>query len=247
MIELDVRKISLKYGAVPALTDVSITLEMGNIVVLLGPNGAGKSTFIKSVMGLVPISEGEIFHRGERIDKLPVHQIARLGIGLVPEGRRLFSNMSVIENLYVGGFLRTKKEIEIKLIETVQIYFPRLIERKRQIAGTLSGGEQQMLAIARALMSGAELILFDEPSLGLSPLMVKEVAGVICKLNQEKKVSIVMVEQNAHLGLQIANYVYLLDGGRVKMEGTSIELSESEEIIRAYIGTGRVAKSTGTI
>jgi branched-chain amino acid transport system ATP-binding protein len=238
MIELEVKKISLRYGAVPALTDVSITLEPGKIVVLLGPNGAGKSTFIKSIMGLAPINKGEIWHRNERIDRLPVHQIARLGIGLVPEGRRIFSNMSVIENLYVGGFLRTKKEIETELIETVQIYFPRLIERKRQIAGTLSGGEQQMLAIARALMSGAELLLFDEPSLGLSPLMVKEVAEVIRKLNKEKQVSIIMVEQNAHLGLQLADYVYLLDGGRVKMKGTSKDLSKSEEIIRAYIGTG---------
>jgi branched-chain amino acid transport system ATP-binding protein len=238
VIELEVKKISLRYGAVPALTDVSITLEPGKIIVLLGPNGAGKSTFIKSIMGLAPINNGEIWHRNERIDQLSVHQIARLGIGLVPEGRRVFSNMSVIENLYVGGFLRTKKEIETELIETVQIYFPRLIERKRQIAGTLSGGEQQMLAIARALMSGAELLLFDEPSLGLSPLMVKEVTEVIRKLNQEKKVSIIMVEQNAHLGLQLADYVYLLDGGRVKMEGTSTDLSKSEEIIHAYIGTG---------
>lgn len=229
------------------MTDVSITLEPGKIIVLLGPNGAGKSTFIKSIMGLAPINNGEIWHRNERIDQLSVHQIARLGIGLVPEGRRVFSNMSVIENLYVGGFLRTKKEIETELIETVQIYFPRLIERKRQIAGTLSGGEQQMLAIARALMSGAELLLFDEPSLGLSPLMVKEVAEVIRKLNQEKKVSIIMVEQNAHLGLQLADYVYLLDGGRVKMEGTSTDLSKSEEIIRAYIGTGGGTETTPTV
>lgn len=247
MIEVEVKKISLRYGAVPALTDVSITLEQGKIVVLLGPNGAGKSTFIKSIMGLAPINNGEIWHRNERIDRLPVHQIARLGIGLVPEGRRVFSNMSVIENLYVGGFLRTKKEIEAELIETVQIYFPRLIERKRQIAGTLSGGEQQMLAIARALMSGAELLLFDEPSLGLSPLMVKEVAEVIRKLNKEKQVSIIMVEQNAHLGLQLADYVYLLDGGRVKMKGTSKDLSKSEEIIRAYIGTGGGTETTRTV
>lgn len=238
MKELEVNNVSIRYATVPVLTEVSINLEAGKIVVILGPNGAGKSTFIKGIMGLKEISNGEIWHHGERIDRLSVHQIARRGISLVPEGRRLFSGMSVIENLYLGGYRRPKKEIEAELLRTVQIYFPRLIERKRQIASTLSGGEQQMLAIARALMSGAQLILFDEPSLGLSPLMVKEVGEVIRKLNQEKKVSIIMVEQNAHLGLQLANYVFLLDGGRVKLEGTSEELSKSEEIIRAYIGTG---------
>lgn len=244
MTIVEVKNVSVNYGAIPALTGVSMVLERGNIVVFLGPNGAGKSTFIKSIMGLKLINGGEIWHRGERIDRLSVHQIARRGISLVPEGRRLFSRMSVIENLYLGGYRREKKEIEAELLTTVQTYFPRLIERKNQIAGTLSGGEQQMLAIARALMSQAELILFDEPSLGLSPLMVKEVGEVIRKVNQEKKVSIIMVEQNAHLGLQLANYVYLLDSGRVKLEGTSAELSKTEEVIQAYIGTGGAEKST---
>lgn len=244
MTIVEVKNVSVNYGAIPALTGVSMVLERGNIVVFLGPNGAGKSTFIKSIMGLKLINGGEIWHRGERIDRLSVHQIARRGISLVPEGRRLFSRMSVIENLYLGGYRREKKEIEAELLTTVQTYFPRLIERKNQIAGTLSGGEQQMLAIARALMSRAELILFDEPSLGLSPLMVKEVGEVIRKVNQEKKVSIIMVEQNAHLGLQLANYVYLLDSGRVKLEGTSAELSKTEEVIQAYIGTGGAEKST---
>ncbi len=238
MKELEVNKINVRYAAVPALIDVSLYLESGKIVVILGPNGAGKSTFIKSVMGLKPIDEGEIRHHGQRIESLSVHEIARRGISLVPEGRRVFSGMSVMENLYLGGYRRPKKELEAEIAGTVQTYFPRLIERKKQLAGTLSGGEQQMLAVARALMSGANLILFDEPSLGLSPLMVKEVAEVVRKLNQEKRLSVIMVEQNAHLGLQIASYIYLLDGGRVRLEGTSQELSTSEEIIRAYIGTG---------
>jgi branched-chain amino acid transport system ATP-binding protein len=241
MRELEVNSISVRYAAVPALVDVSIHLDAGKIVVILGPNGAGKSTFIKSVMGLKPVNEGEIWHHGERIERLSVHQIARRGISLVPEGRRVFSGMSVIENLYLGGYQRPKAEVEAEIMGTVQTYFPRLIERRKQLAGTLSGGEQQMLAVARALMSGAKLILFDEPSLGLSPLMVREVAEVVRKLNQEKNLSVIMVEQNAHLGLQIANYVYLLDGGRVKLEGTSDELSKSEEIIRSYIGTGGTA------
>jgi branched-chain amino acid transport system ATP-binding protein len=244
VIILELKHVSLRYGAIPALTDVSITLEAGNIAVLLGPNGAGKSTFIKSIMGLAPISQGEIWYLEERLNGLPVHQIARRGIALVPEGRRVFSNMSVIENLYVGGYQQVRKEIESKLRETVQVYFPRLIERKRQIAGTLSGGEQQMLAIARALMSGPKLILLDEPSLGLSPLMVGEVGRVILRLNEEKKVSIIMVEQNARLGLRLAKYVYLLEGGRIRLEGTSAELSKSEEIIRAYIGTVRAGNSS---
>ncbi len=235
---------NVNYGPVPGLIDVSVALEAGKIVVLLGPNGAGKSTFIKSVIGLKAISQGEIRHRGERIDRLQVHQIASRGISLVPEGRRLFSNMTVIENLYLGGYRRTKKEVDLEIGQTVEVYFPRLTERKYQIAGTLSGGEQQMVAIARAILSGAELILFDEPSLGLSPLMVMEVAEVTLKLNQEKGVSIIMVEQNAHLGLQLASYVYLLDEGRVKLEGTGSELTKSEEIIRAYIGTGETVRSS---
>ena len=243
---IEVKNISVSYGAIPALADISMILEKGKIVVLLGPNGAGKSTFIKSVIGLKAIHKGEIIHLGQRIDKLPVHEIASRGISLVPEGRRLFANMSVIENLYLGGYRRSKGEIDEEIGKTVQTYFPRLIERRSQLAGTLSGGEQQMVAIARALMSGAELILFDEPSLGLSPLMVKEVAEVVLKVNQEKGVSIIMVEQNAHLGLQLADYVYLLDGGRVKMEGTQPELSKSEEIIRAYIGTAGTAKPKQT-
>jgi branched-chain amino acid transport system ATP-binding protein len=242
MKELEVNSICVRYAAVPALTDVSISLEAGKVIVILGPNGAGKSTFIKSIIGLKPINEGKILHHGEHIERLSVHQIARRGISLVPEGRRVFSGMSVIENLYLGGFGRPKREVEADLSKTVQIYFPRLIERKKQIAGTLSGGEQQMLAIARALMSRAKLILFDEPSLGLSPLMIREVGEIIHKLNEEEKLSIIMVEQNAHLGLQLADFVYLLDGGRVKLQGTKEELSKSEEIIRTYIGTGRGAR-----
>jgi len=243
MIILEVKNISVRFGAIPALTNVSITLEGGKLVVLLGPNGAGKSTFMKSIMGLVPTSEGTIWYRGKRLDNLPVHQIARRGVSLVPEGRRLFSNMSVIENLYVGGYQRVRKEIEEEIVGTVEVYFPRLIERKNQMAGTLSGGEQQMLAIARALMSGAELILLDEPSLGLSPLMVRELGKVILRLNEEKKVSIIMVEQNARLGIRLASYVYLLEGGRIRLEGTSAELSKSEAVIRAYIGTDTVRAS----
>lgn len=241
---IEVKTISVSYGAIPALVDISMVLEKGKIVVLLGPNGAGKSTFIKSVIGLKPINKGEIIHLGQRIDKLPVHQIAARGISLVPEGRRLFANMSVTENLYLGGYRRSKGEVDAEIQQTVRTYFPILIERRNQLAGTLSGGEQQMVAIARALMSGSELILFDEPSLGLSPFMVKEVAEVVLKVNQEKNVSIIMVEQNAHLGLQLADYVYLLDGGRVKMEGPKAELSKSEEIIRAYIGTAGTGQSS---
>lgn len=236
MTLFEVRQISVKYGSVPALNSVSITCDFGRIVVILGPNGAGKSTLLKAIMGLVPVSEGEIWHKDQRIDGLAVYQIARCGISLVPEGRRPFSNMSVMENLFVGGFQRSQEKIESELVETVQVYFPRLMERKRQLAGTLSGGEQQMLVIARALMSGAELILLDEPSLGLSPIMIQEIIEVILRLNKDKKVSIIMVEQNAHLGLQLANFAYVLEGGRIVLEGVSSELLKSEKIIQAYIG-----------
>jgi len=234
---LEARGICVKYGAVPAVKDVSISIGEGQVVVILGPNGSGKSTFIKSVMGLVPIEEGEISYRGARIDGLSVYKIARCGIALVPEGRGVFADMSVIENLYLGGYRRNKKEIEADILEMVKLYFPRLMERKKQMAGTLSGGEQQMLAIARALMSGARLILLDEPSLGLSPLMVKEVTGVIRRLNKERGVTMLMVEQNAGLGLNLADYVYLLEGGCVRLKGTSQELLSSDDIVRAYIGT----------
>jgi branched-chain amino acid transport system ATP-binding protein len=244
MIELEVKGINVLYGVVRALIDFSLAVETGKIVVLLGPNGAGKSTFIRSVVGLVRVVKGEVLHRGVRIDILPVHEIARSGIALVPEGRRVFRNMSVVENLYVGGYQRTNREVQTRIDEIVAVFFPRLIERRRQIAGTMSGGEQQMLAIARALMSGPKLVLLDEPSLGLSPRMVKEVAAVVLRLNREKNVSMILVEQNTTLGFQLANYIYLVEGGRVRLEGTPGELSTSEEIVRAYIGTSSIATDT---
>jgi branched-chain amino acid transport system ATP-binding protein len=237
---LEINNVSVSYGAAPALLDISIALEDGGITVLLGPNGAGKSTLIKSIMGLIHINKGEIYYQGKRIDGLTVNQIARRGVAIVPEGREVFADMSVIENLYLGGYRRTKKQIEAELANTIDIYFPRLRERRHQMAGTLSGGEQQMLAIARAVMSGAEMMLLDEPSLGLSPVMVTEVRDIILKINKEKKVSIMMVEQNARLGIKLASYVYLLEGGRIRLEGTCEEISKSEQIIKAYIGTSRV-------
>jgi branched-chain amino acid transport system ATP-binding protein len=233
---LDARGVRVAYGAVVALRDVTVTVEQGQIVVLIGPNGAGKSTLIRSILALVPAIGGEVWFRGKCLNGLGVHQRARRGISLVPEGRRVFPNLSVLENLYVGGDRRSRREVEKELEESVRVYFPRLLERRRQLAGTLSGGEQQMLAIARAIMSGAGLMLMDEPSLGLSPLMVSEVKEVAVKLNREKGLSILMVEQNARLGLEMADYIYLLDGGEVRLEGPSAVVSKSEEVIRSYIG-----------
>jgi branched-chain amino acid transport system ATP-binding protein len=232
---LRVKDITVHYWKVAAVRNVSIEIEEGKIITLVGANGAGKSTILKTISGLKNPTSGEIYFSDKRIDKLPTQEIVKLGISNVPEGRRLFPYMTVIENLMMGAYLRKdKKEID-KNRSWVLHYFPVLAERERQLAGSLSGGEQQMLAIGRALMSNPKLLLLDEPSMGLSPLMSKTIAKIISTINQEG-VSILLVEQNAKLALGLAYKGYVLETGAVVLEGETKELLQNEAVKSAYLG-----------
>ena len=232
---LRVKDITVHYWKVAAVRNVSIEIEEGRIITLVGANGAGKSTILKTISGLKNPTSGEIYFSDKRIDTLPTQAIVKLGISNVPEGRRLFPYMTVIENLMMGAYLRKdKKEID-KNRSWVLHYFPVLAERERQLAGSLSGGEQQMLAIGRALMSNPKLLLLDEPSMGLSPLMSKTIAKIISTINQEG-VSILLVEQNAKLALGLAYKGYVLETGAVVLEGETKELLQNEAVKSAYLG-----------
>jgi len=232
---LSARGINVYYGKVAAVRNVSFDIERGKIVTLIGANGAGKSTILKTISGLAKSASGEIVFEEKRIDRLLTQDIVRLGIGHVPEGRRLFPRMTVIENLNMGAYLRKgAKEIE-KDLETVFQYFPVLNSRSSQRAGSLSGGEQQMLAIGRALMSSPKLLLLDEPSIGLSPLMSQTIARIILTINGEG-VSILLVEQNAKLALKIAHKGYVLETGTIVLEGDAKDLLQDEAVKSAYLG-----------
>lgn len=227
--------INVYYGKVAAIRDVSFDIEREKIVTLIGANGAGKSTILKTISGLERSISGEIVFEGARIERLLPQDIVRLGIGHVPEGRRLFPGMTVMENLGMGAYLRKRgKEVEGDL-ERVFHYFPVLKTRRRQRAGSLSGGEQQMLAIGRALMSSPKLLLLDEPSIGLSPLMSQTIATIIRTINGEG-VSILLVEQNAKLALKIADNGYVLETGRMVLQGKAQELLQDEAVKSAYLG-----------
>lgn len=234
---LEIKDLTVHYDKVEALTSISLTAEEGIIVTLIGANGAGKTTTLRTISGLKSPTSGEIWFAGRRIDKRPPDHIVKLGIAQVPEGRRIFPKMTVRENLLMGAYLwGDKKEIRQDLDE-IFTHFPVLKERLKQRGGSLSGGEQQMLAIARALMSKPKLILLDEPTLGLSPLMVQEVVGIvetICK----KGLSAILVEQNARVALQLAHKGYVMETGRIVMGGSSSELiAKSDFVKRAYLGT----------
>lgn len=233
---LNVRGITINYGKVAAVRNVSFDIEEGTIVTLIGANGAGKSTILKTISGLKHPSAGEIFFKGKKIDHLPPHDVVKAGISHVPEGRRLFPAMSVKENLLMGAYLRKEKKEIDKEFEKVFYYFPKLEERQKQRAGSLSGGEQQMLAMGRALMSRPKLLLLDEPSIGLSPLMSQMIGKIVHTINQEEGVSILLVEQNAKLALGLANKGYVLETGMIVLDGDARELLNNDIVKTAYLG-----------
>jgi branched-chain amino acid transport system ATP-binding protein len=233
---LEVKDITVHYFKVPAIRNISMTVDDGEIVALIGSNGAGKTTTLRAISGLKHPTTGEIHFKGQRIDDLPPHKINALGIAMVPEGRRVFPQMTVLENLLVGAFLRKEKDdIEKDLNELVFRHFPRLKERTTQAAGTLSGGEQQMLAMGRALMSAPKLLLLDEPSLGLSPIMCGEIGKIIMNIHTEGR-TVILVEQNARLALGLAQHAYVIETGDIALSGPAKELRENDNVKRAYLG-----------
>lgn len=232
---LKVENINVYYGAIHALKDVSMEVNAGEIVTLIGANGAGKSTLLKTLSGLLRPRTGNIEYEGKSIVKRKVQAIVKEGISHVPEGRRVFPTMSVTENLELGAFLRKDKKAIQKDMEHVFELFPRLYERRKQSAGTLSGGEQQMLAIGRGLMAKPKLLLLDEPSMGLAPLLVKQIFQIIEMINKEGT-TILLVEQNANMALSIADRAYVIETGKVVLSGDAKELQESELVREAYLG-----------
>lgn len=230
---LEIKNLTVTYGGIQAVNNISIAVEEGKIVTLIGANGAGKSTILRTVAGIVPAKNAEITFCGENIYGLAPDKIVKRGITLVPEGRRVFPNLTVLENLKIGAYLR--KDNLKSDIEYVYSLFPRLKERHWQLAGTLSGGEQQMLAVGRALMSRPKLIMMDEPSLGLAPLVVKDIFNIIKTIN-EQGITVLLIEQNANMALQTADYAYVLQTGDIILEGTGAELLENEIVREAYLG-----------
>ena len=232
---LEVKDLRVHYGTVEAVKGLSFQVSTGAIVSLIGANGAGKTTSLRALTGLVKPSGGEVRFENALLNGLAPHDIVRLGIALVPEGRRLFPKMTVLENLRMGAYLQTRKADVASTLEMIYQHFPILRERGRQRAGSLSGGEQQMLAIARALMSRPRLLLLDEPSMGLSPIMTAEIGTIIRQINAQD-VSIILVEQNALLALTLARYGYVLETGLVVMQGNARELLQDEGVKKAYLG-----------
>ena len=232
---LELVDVKVNYGQTQALKAVNLSLREGAIVALIGPNAAGKTTTLKAIIGLTPIEAGEIRFSGRRIDRLDTSEIIRQGIALSPEGRRLFPDLTVLENLRLGAYLRTNKAEIREDIESVYRYFPVLSERTKQIAGSLSGGEQQMLAIGRALMAKPKCLLLDEPSLGVAPLVVKGIGEIIKRINADG-VSIVLVEQNARMALRLVEYAYVLESGQIVLEGPAGDLLHNDYVRRAYLG-----------
>jgi len=232
---LTVEHISVFYGAVQALRDVSFNVSKGEIVTLIGANGAGKSTTLRALSGVVRSSAGTIVHDGKSIAGLPSHRIARLGIAHVPEGRGVFADMSVRENLEMGAYTRSSRKEIGESFERVFALFPRLAERAAQLAGTLSGGEQQMLAIGRGLVQRPDLLLLDEPSMGLSPVLVSEIFRMIGEINKAGT-TILLVEQNASMALAIADRAYVLEAGEIALEGKASDLQEDPKVRAAYLG-----------
>ena len=228
--------LSVNYDRVRAISDVSLALDEGDIVALIGANGAGKTTTLRAITGLAPLAAGQIELGGRRIDGLSPHAIVALGVAMVPEGRRVFPYLSVTENLLMGAFLRRDRRAIMADMERVFARFPRLRERRAQAAGTMSGGEQQMLAIGRALMARPRLLLLDEPSLGLAPLLVQEIARAIVTINREDRVSLILVEQNSRMALRVSGRAYALETGRVALEGASRDLVNDDRIRELYLG-----------
>ena len=232
---LKVDNIDVYYGAIHAIKGISIEVPKGEIVTLVGSNGAGKSTTLRTISGLMKPKNGTILFEDKNIVGVPAHKIVGMGLCQVPEGRHVFAYMSVMENLELGAYLRNDKDGIARDLEDVFKKFPRLLERKDQISGTLSGGEQQMLAMGRALMSRPRLLLLDEPSMGLAPLLVKEIFNIIKEIN-ESGTTVLLVEQNANMALSIADKAYVLETGRIALAGTAQELASSEAVRKAYLG-----------
>jgi branched-chain amino acid transport system ATP-binding protein len=232
---LEVRKLSFSYGDLRVLWDVDLEVRQGEIVTVVGSNGAGKSTTLKNVSRLVRGGTGAIAFQGQDLGRLESHKVVELGIVQVPEGRRIFPEMTVLENLRMGSYLPTTRGDRARNLERAFTLFPRLKERQRQLGGTMSGGEQQMLAIARGLMANPKLLLLDEPSLGLSPLFVKNIFDIIAEINRQGT-SIMLVEQNVFQSLRIAHRAYVLETGRVVLSGTGPELLGNEHVKKAYLG-----------
>ena len=232
---LEVRDATVHYNKVAALRGVSMEVPDGSVITIIGANGAGKSTLLRAISGLETLSEGEIRFGGQRINGTLPEKVVALGIAQVPEGRRIFPDLTVQENLDTGAYLRRDREQMVRDLDRVFEHFPRLKERRRQWAKTLSGGEQQMLAIGRALMSNPKLLLLDEPTVGLSPVLVQEMARIIREIHH-RGVPVVLVEQNAELALRLADYAYVLEIGSVALHGPASELHENDHVRRAYLG-----------
>jgi branched-chain amino acid transport system ATP-binding protein len=232
---LKVENLNVYYGAIHALKGISLEVNEGEIVTLIGANGAGKSTTLKTISGLLRPQSGTITYQGQNINGLPAQAIVKMGISQVPEGRRIFPNLTVRENLELGAYLHRDREGINKSIQEVFRRFPRLKERQKQLAGTLSGGEQQMLAIGRALMSRPKLMLLDEPSMGLAPILVQEIFNIIREIN-EQGTTILLVEQNANIALSVAHRGYVLETGRITLTGNAADLASSEAVKKAYLG-----------
>ncbi len=232
---LEVRSLNVFYGTIHALHDISFHVQEGEIVTLIGANGAGKTSTLHCISGLVSLKSGDIHFTGKTLKGVSPNRIVESGLAQVPEGRRIFANLTVMENLEMGAYIRKDRNMIKQDYEMVFSRFPRLKERIRQVAGTLSGGEQQMLAIGRTLMSRPKLMLMDEPSMGLAPLLVKEIFEIIKEINRSGT-TILLVEQNAHMALSIANRAYVLETGRIVLEGAARELAQNEQVKKAYLG-----------
>lgn len=234
MAILEVKDLEVYYGVIQAIRGISFEVKQGEIIALIGANGAGKTTTLQTITGLIPSKSGKIFYEGKDITKIPGHKLVSMGIAHVPEGRRVFASLSVLQNLKLGAYTRSdKKELEDTL-QLIYKRFPRLEERKNQMAGTLSGGEQQMLAMGRALMSHPKLIVLDEPSMGLSPIYVNEIFDIIQKINEDG-VTVLLVEQNAKKALSIANRAYVLETGSIALSGDAAKLMNDDSVKKAYL------------
>jgi branched-chain amino acid transport system ATP-binding protein len=233
---LDVTGLEVRYGSVTAVKGVSLEVAEGEVVAIIGPNGAGKTSTLRAITGLVPSAGGRVVFRGTDVSRWKAHRIVTLGLGHAPEGRRLFPQMTVMENLRMGAYRRRVPSEIGRTLAQVEELFPRLAERRTQLAGTLSGGEQQMLAIGRALMAEPRLLVLDEPSFGLAPLIVREIGRIVRTINRERGVSVLLVEQNARMALGIAARAYVMETGRVALSGPSAALAESPHVKAAYLG-----------
>ncbi len=235
MSMLEIENLEVYYGAINAIKGISFSVEQGEIIALIGANGAGKTTTLHTITGLVPAKRGSVKLNGTDITKIPAHKIVSMGMAHVPEGRRVFAQLTVYENLMLGAYTRKDKAEIAGTLERVYERFPRLKERRKQTAGTLSGGEQQMLAMGRALMSKPSIILMDEPSMGLSPLYVSEIFDIITEINKSGT-TVLLVEQNAKKALSIANRAYVLETGTISLSGDAKELMDNEQVKKAYLG-----------